>query len=153
MFSFTVKPFEGAAPVMFGQPRSEVLKILGPPSVSGKGSDSWGARLEINVGYGDDGAINHIGLSPGSFELTMNGRLLWNESSHNDPNCLLTLLDPEPLERLGFLVFTRLGVATTGFHDDDPSQYAITLFPRGAWDDELTKARNPDLTKYRRSRE
>ncbi len=104
---------------------------MGPPAVSGMGSDSWGPRLEVNIGYATDGTVNHIGFSPGSFELKLQDQLVWSTSSHGDPNFLLVQLDPEPLERLGFLVFTRLGVATTGFHDDDASQYAISLFPRG----------------------
>jgi hypothetical protein len=49
---------------------------------------------------------------------------------------------------LGFLVFTRLGVTTTGYHDDDESQRALTIFPRGTWDLLLEKATEPDLIRY-----
>jgi hypothetical protein len=149
MLIFNVCPFEGAAPITFGLPRATVLEILGAPAVAGKGYDIWGSRGEINVGYDRDGAVIHVGLGPGAFELRLNGELIWGPSSHADPNIILLRLDPEPLERVGFLVFPELGIATAGFHDDDPSQYAFTVFPRGEWDDRLTRAQRPDLTKYR----
>src|SRR4051812_27044790 len=117
MLRFAIRPFEGANPVLFGMPRVQVLEVLGPPAVAGKGSDSWGKSLEICIGY-DAGTVNHLGFSPGEFELRLLDDLLWAAGSKDDPNVVLLRHDPEPVERVGFLVFAKIGVTTTGFHDD-----------------------------------
>ena len=125
------------------------MEILGTPGVSGDRDESWGPRNEINIGYGEGGCVNHVGFSPGAFELRLRNEVIWTTQSHDDPNPKLLVIDCEPKESLGFLVFRMIGLTTTGYHDDDPSQYAITVFPRGAWDRLLGKATAPDLSKYR----
>ena len=52
------------------------------------------------------------------------------------------------MEVLGFLVFDRIGVTTTGYHDDDEDDLAITVYPRGAWNKFLKKGVAPDLSRY-----
>jgi len=146
--TFDIEPFKGAAPVIFGMPRDNLVSLLGTPGVAGE-SDSWGPRFEINVGYDDFGGVNHVGFSPGEFELRCDGEIIWTPESHPDPNYKLLEFDGEPLERLGFLVYTKIGVTTTGYHDDDPAQFAITAFPKGAWDELLEKSQRPNLERYR----
>jgi len=148
MLCFTLVPLKGAAPILFGMPRSQVHQLLGKPGVESKESDSWGPALELNVGYASDGTVNHIGLSPGAFELRFRDELVWVPNSRQDPNPLFLRYEVNPMERLGFLVFPTIGITTTGFHDDDPSQLAITAFPHGAWDESLLKAKRPCLSKY-----
>ncbi len=43
-------------------------------------------------------------------------------------------VDPGLMESYGFIVSYKLGLAFTGFHDDDRSQMAIHAFQRGLWD-------------------
>jgi hypothetical protein len=149
MPTFSIVPFDGALPIKFGMQRETVYGLLGNPGVSGAKSDSWGPKLEINIGYTDNGTVNHVGLGPGEVELHLGDVEIWKPNVLVDPNPFFLKLDNAPLERLGFLVFTKLGVATTGFHDDDPGQYAVTVFPKGAWDLKLVKASIPDLSKYK----
>jgi hypothetical protein len=149
MLSFDLCPFEGAAPIMFGMPRAKAIEILGNPAVSGIGRDYWGRQNEINVGYGEDTTVNHVGFGPGEFELRIKNEVIWTPQSHVDPNAKLLTYDSNPLESLGFLVFANIGVTTGGYHDDDPNQYSITVFPKGAWDDLLLEATRPNLAKYR----
>jgi len=151
--SFDIQPFVGALPIAFGMHRSEVHAILGSPEVLGSGrstkgtSDSWlGSR--ITVRYNLEWTVVHVGFCLGEYELKLLGTVLWNPSAQPDPNPELLRLDPAPREVLGFLVFTRLGVTTTGYHDDDESQRALTIFPRGTWDLLLEKATEPDLVRY-----
>jgi len=47
----------------------------------------------------------------------------------------LMALDKEPRESVGFLVFFKLGVWTTGFHDDDPAQLSLGAFASGLFAD------------------
>lgn len=148
VISLDIIPFEGAIPVRFGIRRTQVIEIMGMPDVSGGGSDSWGPRLEINIGYDQKETVDHVGLSPGSFQLKMNGQVIWTPTEHPDPVPTFLRLDPEPLEHVGFLVFTRLGIKTTGFHDDCPDERAIALYPKGGWDKFSSKAKKPKLEKY-----
>ncbi|MDB5386014.1 MAG: hypothetical protein JWM11_1660 [Planctomycetaceae bacterium] len=148
--TFNISPFAGATPVEFGMPRVKVLELLGMPSLASQNNDNWGPLFEINVGYTPDGVVNHIGLAPGELELFLIGKPLWTPNEQPDPNPTFLALDPEPLEHLGFLIFTRLGITTTGFHDDDPDDLSIVLYPKGKWEKYLLKAKRPDLKKYGR---
>jgi hypothetical protein len=82
------------------------------------------------------------------FELTIRDLPIWSPQAHPDPNPVLLRLDPEPVERLGLLVFRRLGVTTTGYHDDDESDRALTVYAPGTWDEQLLMATTPDLSRY-----
>jgi hypothetical protein len=42
--------------------------------------------------------------------------------------------DPQLVEALGFILSLKLGMAFSGFHDDDASQRAIHAFREGDWD-------------------
>lgn len=149
MIHLDIRPFGGAEPIRFGMPRASVGGILGVPDSSNDTADSWGNLLNINIGYDKSGLVNQFGLRPGDYSLSLDGRVVWSPDNCPDPNPILLALDPEPLERVGFLVFTKLGVATTGYHDDDPGQRAISVYPEGAWDKLILKAKKPNLDKYR----
>jgi hypothetical protein len=42
--------------------------------------------------------------------------------------------DPGLVEALGFILSLKLGLAFSGFHEDDPEQMAVHTFRRGDWD-------------------
>ena len=148
MTSLDIRPFEGTTPIKFGMKRPDVRYILGHPDSYNERVDSWGRRHEVHIGYDVDDCVYEIGLAPGSYRLTFNGRTIWGPDHHPDPNPTFLALDQEPLDCLGFLVFPGLGVATTGYHDDDPNQLAISVYQKGAWDGSLLKAKKPVLDKY-----
>ena len=151
---FDVSPFAGAMPVAFGMPRARVHALLGSPQVKSPPTkwrgltDSWDDG-NIQIGYDAGEAVNHIGFGPGNYSLLFDGSPLWTASLHPDPNSFFLQLDPNPLETFRFLVFNKIGVTTTGYHDDDKSQLAITVYPRGAWDESLAEATVPDLSRYK----
>ena len=148
MISLDIHPFEGAAPIRFGMLRDQVLELLGMPRVVSKGVDAWGVGLAIQVGYDREGGVDGVGLGPGDYELKLDGQLIWAPNEHPDPNPVLLARDREPVECLGFLVFTNLGVATSGYHDNDPYQLAVQVYRKGQWDKQLRKAKSPVLDKY-----
>ena len=134
--------------MLFGMSRADVVAVMGQPRCSGKDNDSYGESLEINIGYDENGAVDHLGMSPGAFELKFNGVTIWTPSEHPDPNVALLVHDPDPMEYVGFLMFTKVGVETTGYHDDDPDDLALVVSPTGKCDKFLPKAKRPDLSKY-----
>jgi len=149
MISLDIRPFEGAEPVRFGIPRSRVHELIGTPDLAHPGVDRWGAMREVNVGYDQQGVVYEIDLAPGNYELRLCGQIIWTASEHPDPNPMLLALDPGPLERAGFLLFTKIGVATAGYHDDDPGERVVQVHRKGAWDELLSKARQPGQDKYK----
>lgn len=155
---FDIQPYVGALPVTFGMHREEVHQLLGPPESSfpiwdGSGiSDSFD-RARHNVGYDNAGTVRHVGFSPGAVELSIQGRLIWTPQEQSDPNPVFLALDPAPLEHVGFWIYLRIGVTTTGYHDDDPGQWSVTVFPPGAKDKSLPRAKAADTSRYVRAGE
>jgi len=152
-FAFDIEPFVGALPVRFGMPRAEVHRLLGPPEAShpiwdGSGTtDNWN-ESRVNVGYGTDQAVKHVGFSPGGYELSLRGVPLWSLAEQPDPNPALLRFDPAPVETVGILVYPALGVSTSGYHDGDEAQLSLTASPAGTWDDVAREGRRPDLSRY-----
>lgn len=151
---FDIQPYLGALPVTFGMQRNDVHQLLGPPDSSYPNWDKSGYNEydrdgRYNVGYDNDWMVNHIGFVPGSVELTIQGQPIWALGDHPDPNPVFLALDSEPLEHVGFWIFLRIGVTTTGYHDGDENQLAVTVFPRDTWANRLTAAKPADTSKYR----
>jgi hypothetical protein len=151
--AFDIEPFVGAHPIRFGMSRMEVHQLLGQPESSqtvwdGNGTiDYWNGSL-VNIGYDLTEMVNHIGFAPGGCELRLLDSLLWTTVNQPDPNPELLRRDADSVESVGILYFRDLGISTTGYHDDDVSQRAIAVSPRGAWDDVLPRSLRPDLQKY-----
>ncbi len=70
--------------------------------------------------------------------ITFLGVNIFGEESHLVLAKIMTA-DPNPMHYLGFIVFLKVGITLTGFHDEDISQRALTLFERGAWDHRISK--------------
>lgn len=140
---FDIQPNRGALPILFGMTPKEVHRILGKPLSTRATYKNLGTNdtyQSICIGYDPSGRVNHIGFSPAGIELSIEGAKLWDAEEQPDPIPTFLALDPEPIEKSGFWYFTKLGVTTTGFHDDDPSQRAVTM----------QSADNPELAVFAR---
>lgn len=140
---FQINPLVGTDLVVFGMSAQEVERALGPPDQVSK--NALGSRVEfraaMNVGYATaPQLVDHIGFGR-QMEQVYFGEL--NVFAAPPAQVLKALIaaDPRPLTYLGFVVFLHLGIALTGFHDDDEFQKAATLFPKGAWDKRVEKMR------------
>jgi hypothetical protein len=153
-YLFEIRPFKGALPIRFGMSREEVHEILGSPETLGtrrsikSTSDDW-MRYGLNVRYHLEGGVAHLGFRPGNCELRLIDHVLWREDEDADPNWTLLSLDPAPREVLDFLVFTRLGITTTGYHSGDAGKHAVGVFSEGEWDLFLEHSVEPDLSRYK----
>ncbi len=151
---FNIRPYLGTDPIAFGMSQKDVHRVLGAPETSFPVWNKAGFAEHYlhggyNVGYDNAWIVNHLGFGPGSVELSIQGRSVWTLEDQPDPNPIFLSLDPEPVEFVGFWNFLRIGVTTTGYHDDDPDQFAVTVFPCGANDGLLAKAKPADTSKYR----
>jgi hypothetical protein len=150
---FDIQPYLGAIPITFGMHRDEVHRVLGVPERSRpnwnkSGFSEFYLKKRYNVGYDNTWKVNHIGFGPGFVELLIASEPIWTLESQPDPNPIFLALDPEPFEHVGFWLYQRIGVTTTGYHDDDPSQYAISVFPRDRASLHV-EAKPADTSRYR----
>lgn len=131
---FTIEPFVGPLPLRFGMSAEEVRAILGPPVIAFP--DHFGNPTEnrenVNVGYSAaDGALVEVVFTPGTTLLYQGQNLFLIP----DPIGLLRQADSNPQLWVGDLIFLKLGLGMSGFHDHDESQKAISLVRRGHWDE------------------
>ncbi|EMI42891.1 hypothetical protein RRSWK_04704 [Rhodopirellula sp. SWK7] len=84
----------------------------------------------FNVGFSNSKLVTHVGFVPGA-SVEYDGQPLLTAESFRR----LVQLDADAKEVLGFVVLLNLGIAFTGFHDNDDSQKAVTAFERGSYEE------------------
>jgi hypothetical protein len=134
--SFAIEPYLGAIPIRFGMKPTEVESEIGPPiSIL---PDHFSNRVEErpHLIIGDsahDDTLCEAVFAPGA-------KLLFGQHElfqHPDPIALLRQVDPSPYEWVGFVIFLKLGIRLSGFHDGDESQKAIAVVKKGYWDEHV----------------
>jgi len=145
---FDIYPYVGALPVRFGAARDDMPHYVSSTAKPGKKNEDWFGS--VRVAYSDEGKVVELGFGPHDVALSFLGISLWSGDRIEDPMPLLLSHDSDPFEFYGFIVFEKIGVTCTGFHDDDRGQRAITVYRRGLWDRHLLKAKRPDLSRYQK---
>ncbi len=142
---FELIPYSGIISVTFGMSPAQVESALGAPDSTTQ--SHLGQRVEyrsfMNIAYSStDELVNHIGFGRQMVGVKYKGLKIFDDSTLATLQALIAE-DGSPYTYLGFIVLMKLGFTLTGFHDNDRSQLAITMFPRGAWD-----ARIPKLKQF-----
>ncbi len=152
--NFELKPYSGAKPVDFGMDPEAVKTALGKkPERVENYDDSKTIKNEyyaggVRVHYDRDAAVDEISFVPrDNLPLLFEGIDLFDSQQTKNPLTILLREDDKPLDDYGFIVFEKLGIAVTGYHDNDKSQRAITIFRKGRWTD-LDQAKPIDLSKF-----
>jgi len=126
-------PYVGAGPILFDMKPTDVEVVVGKPnstSISGRG-ELEEYRGDITVRYDSEtNGVVEISFGPDG-GLTLDDQDLYNSG---DVTKFLLSKDSSPVDCFGFLLFLDIGLAATGFHDDDEDQRAISIFRRGRWD-------------------
>lgn len=126
-------PGVGALPVTFEMSPGEVEAAIGPPDAVGtnylgeREEDRGPTKVHYSLG---DTKVAEIGFLP-QVHVAFEGVDLFRRP---DPIQLLAQR-ADPFECLGVIVFPKLGISLSGFHDRDESQKAITVFRPGRWDE------------------
>lgn len=119
--------------ITFGSSESDVISFFGQPIRHSKNSEkeaelhfpSFILRFDSVTGQ-----LREASLLP-KCDAVINGKLIiWDE------NFLFWLAseDQDLVEVLGFVISLKLGIAVSGFHDNDESQKAVHAFRHGDWD-------------------
>jgi len=126
---------QGIRPDLIGRSRRETDAMLGEGQASRQGLlrgehdiiyPAAHARAAFRNGHTVE--ISFVPPAPILFRLQ---RLFDHPQLWRD----IAAMDLSARESLGFLVLPTLGITLTGFHDDDVSQLALTVFEHGRWDD------------------
>ena len=134
-------PYIGAGPFKFEATPEEIqLNFQDKPKISkdylGNRRDDFGA---IGFCYDENDKLSEICIPPEGVSIYLDTQCLIGDSSVKTLELLLKK-DPNPLDVTGFLVFLKLGVNITGFHDNNESQKSFNIFKKGWWDDMLEEA-------------
>jgi hypothetical protein len=132
-----IKPFQGVNSIKFGMSPEEVANILGASDTVSE--NHLKQRIEFrsfaNFAYSSEEPriLCHIGFGRQMSRVIFDNINFFEDDSNSVLRRLI-IKDSAPMLYLGFLVFIKLGISLTGFHDQDISQKALSLFEEGAWD-------------------
>jgi hypothetical protein len=131
-----IRPYQSVGEVVFGETKADCIRKLGLPQANGVNRDGVEELKYPQMVVRLDPIQKRV------VEVTLlpywNGTIEGIQVAWDRPFLsTLCLLDGEPRAVYGFIVLSRLGVAITGIHDADTAQLAMTVFPRGAFDELL----------------
>lgn len=134
----TFEPYIGAGPFNFDATPNEVqLNFKDEPNTS---KDYLGNRREdygsLGFCYDENDRLSEICFPSKGIFLFLDTQCLLGETKAQTLDLLLKK-DPNPLEVSGFLVFLKIGVNITGYHDKNKTQKSFNIFRKGWWDDML----------------
>jgi len=119
--------------VAFGSGATAILEAFGEPAarrVNLEGEFEFHYPTHITRFETGSGRFREFTLLPGC-EACVNGiEVAWMPSFL----AVVEVSDQQLVEALGFILSLKLGLAFSGFHDEDPSQRAIHAFRKGDWD-------------------
>jgi hypothetical protein len=128
-----IESYKSIAGLNFGTHEADVIAKLGSPI---RRSENREGELELHFTEfvlrfdSKTGDLRECTLLPRS-EGTINGSAVSWTVDFLD---WMHTIDQDLVEVLGFVVSLKLGIAVTGFHDDESSQLAIHAFRQGDWD-------------------
>jgi len=125
---YKIKPLIGIGDAKFGMSAAEIGAIWGPPNSVRKKKEGKidEERTDSIVHYEDSGVVEFTFFP--EVDLFLGEVNLFKSS---DPISVLMGYDSSPKESLGFVVFLKIGVAISGYHDvedDDEDERSITTF-------------------------
>lgn len=136
MLNYVITSYIGVGELKFGMTRSDIHHLLGTPILSRKSryseevKDYWeGNALQLTFSDSIDELIE-ISLHQRLKETQFRGIKLFEEPGRKVMNAL-TKLDDSLIEEVGIYTFPALGLAVTGFLDDDDVK-SVTAFKSGS---------------------
>ncbi|HYF52352.1 MAG TPA: hypothetical protein VEJ63_23295 [Planctomycetota bacterium] len=129
----TIEPYVSADGIKFGVSQTEVELVAGLPNEitnNRRGEKELHYSPGFTVRLDGKHGVVEIAFRFGS-KPVIRGVDVFNDGSAFQK---LVTIDGDPYSCFGFIVLLNVGIALTGFHDDDTSQKAVTAFCRGRWD-------------------
>jgi hypothetical protein len=139
-----ILPLEGAGPLRFGISPQQVHALLGEPRLSRQRRVPGMATPTLQEMYlpvlgltyeqaADCDALVAIGFGMAMTEVSYAGVALFAVPP-DEVLRLFAAIDPTPQHVAGSIVFVKLGISLTGFHDGAVEDRAISVSALGQWD-------------------
>jgi hypothetical protein len=139
---FDLQSFVGALPLRFGMTPDEVRGILGQDCTESKHFlggvclSYYRPGCDVSAGFDkDSGLASHFGLGRLSAVRFRGLDVFGDETAWQS----IVRMSSDSHEWVGFIICCDLGLQLSGFHDDDISQLAISVFPEGDYDSHRPK--------------
>ncbi len=130
---FEIIPGEGLGPLRFGMGPIEIERILGNKEDQSEYDDVVELYFSnyMNLSFRND-KLFQIGATRRSSGIAYKGMDIFSA----DPMAVLRALEMDAggaFESYGFIVFPKMGLSLTGFHDDDLDNKAMALSVLEEW--------------------
>jgi hypothetical protein len=129
-----ILPYIGIDNLRFGSTASEAISKFGNPTNKRLTSDKEkeyhydGFIIRFDS---EENRFRELTLLPGC-QANLDGEAIcWDVGYFSK----LLAKDGEPKEVFGFILLLNLGIAMSGFHEDDESEKTIHFFRKGDWDE------------------
>ncbi|RIK70311.1 hypothetical protein DCC62_22850 [candidate division KSB1 bacterium] len=133
-----IKTYIGVGNVRFGMKPEEVAKVFGTPDKTTK--NFLKEKIEYRNKSGlvatyslTDGSLIELGFRPIILSLRFKGIRIF-EDPYDEVFKKLLHEDSNPYQSLGIVVLLNLGIALTGFLQEDEDDRSVTIFSKGRWD-------------------
>lgn len=137
MERYVIVSHVGVNSLKFGMRRAEIYNEIGSPERTRKSrfsneiTEFW-CENGLQLTFSDDEYLLEIGLYPNLPLVELGGIRLFEEPGV-DVMKKLRDLDRSPIEKVGVTIFLNIGIALTGFLNEDDDQKSVSVFARGRW--------------------
>jgi hypothetical protein len=146
---FDIVPFIGVGPLHFGMTPDETHTIMGTPSDTRILRYPDSAKKERRETYPSG---MHLVFTAPATSARLVEFVFWDQCRHLrydemelfrvtprlDVVRRLAAKDPDVKVTFSILVFLKLGIALTGFHDGEESDLSVSVFESGRWDEHMS---------------
>lgn len=153
---FEIHPGSGVGDLRFGMTPDEATAEAGPAETTRTLRYPGATRTELRWTYKkgmhvvfsqppEPVRLVELGFWKQCRTLTYEGIKVFQVKDRMEVVRKMAAADPDPQEISSFLVFLKLGITLSGFHDDRVSDIAVTVFEPGRWDEHLPRMKPYEL--------
>lgn len=154
-----VVPFKGMLPFAFGMTEQEVVNIVGSSPCLSTFETRGSTRHFLIHAHPDQplsahfirGKVVELTASPGPVPVRFCDVALLHSGAEYESLRALLSAQSDPREISGVLIFDKLGIAATGFHDANVENKSVSVFVEGHWRD-VTRLPFAQLADIKRRR-
>ena len=147
---FDIQPGVGVGSLRFGMTPDEASAEAGPAETTRvlrypgatKTELRWSYKRGIHIVFSqpiETARLVELGFWKACRTLSYKGVRVFQTKDRMEVVRALAADDPSPMELSSFLVFPKLGITLSGFHDARENDIAVTVFEPGRWDEQLPR--------------
>ncbi|MFO0592345.1 MAG: hypothetical protein U0441_32670 [Polyangiaceae bacterium] len=147
---FDIQPGKGVGSLLFGMTPDEASAEAGPAETTRvlrypgmtKTELRWSYKKGIHIVFSqppESARLVELGFWKACRTLSYQGVRVFQAQDRLEVVRKMAADDPDPMELSSFLLFLKLGISLSGFHDGRENDIAVTVFEPGRWDEHLPR--------------